>query len=519
MPAKKKVAKTQTHKTHKPVILIIRDGWGYRKEKDMNATILGDVPYTNYLMKTYPNTIIKTSGEDVGLPAGYQGNSEVGHMTIGSGRIIYQSMEKINHSIKNGEFFKNKALLNAIENCKNNNSALHLIGLLQQEGVHAHIDHCIATLELCKKQNFKNVLVHVISDGRDASPTGTVNNVKILLAKFKELGFGKIATVSGRFYTMDRDKRWDRTKKAYDCIISGVADGLFEDPVKLFEECYAKNETDEFIVPRKASFYNGIKDNDSFFFYNFRTDRTRQLTRAMIEEEFEGWNRKPLKIRFVAMTDFYTPMDKRAEVAFPPESLSNLLGKIIADAGLKQLRISETEKYAHVTFFFNGQIEEPNKNEDRILIQSPKVATYDLKPEMSVKEIADRLCQEIDKEIYDFIVVNFVNGDMVGHTGIWPAIMTAVHAVDECLKKVVEKTLEKNGVALVFADHGNCEDKTEMWKTSHTINPVPLIVVSNDEKLKKAKLKEGKGLQDIAPTVLKLLSVQKPKEMTGESII
>lgn len=502
---------------HKPIVLLIRDGWGYKKDPEMNAVAQGDCPFTKHLMKEYPNVLIKTSGEAVGLPEGYQGNSEVGHMTIGSGRIIYQSMARIDKAIESKEFFKNPVFLNAVENCKKHGSTLHIIGLLQKEGVHAHINHCLALLDLCKKQSIKDVVVHVVSDGRDAPPTNTITNVQVLLKKFKEVGFGKVATISGRYYTMDRDKRWDRTKRAYDCVVLGQAD-TFSDPAKCFEDCYARNETDEFIIPKRAPWYTGVKPHDSFIFYNFRTDRTRQLTRAMIEDKFEGWERKPLDIFFVAMTEFYTPMSKRGVAAFGSERHENLLGGILAKHGLKQLRISETEKYAHVTFFFNDQVEEPNKGEDRILIPSPKVATYDLKPEMSVDEIGDRLVKEIDRGIYDVIVTNFVNGDMVGHTGIWDAILKAVHAVDRNVEKVVEKTLQKGGIVLVFADHGNCEDVTKGWATSHTTNPVHFILVSGDPMLKEAKLKTGKGLQDVAPTVLKLLGIPKPKEMTGESL-
>jgi 2,3-bisphosphoglycerate-independent phosphoglycerate mutase len=504
---------------HKPIVLLIRDGWGYRKEKELNATEFGENPYTKELMEKYPTTLLKAAGESVGLPDGYQGNSEVGHMTMGAGRIFFQSLPRINKDIANGGFFRNPALLGAIENCRKNNSTLHILGLLQVEGVHAHMDHCIALLQMCKRENFTNAVVHVISDGRDALPTGTINNVKTLEEKMKSIEIGRIATIGGRYYAMDRDKRWERTKKEYDCIVDGISDFTFEDPVKCFEECYSKNETDEFIVPRKAKWYDGMGKNDSLIFFNFRTDRTRQLTMAMIEERFEGWDRKPLDIYFAAMTEFYAPMDRRARIAYPNEPAVNLLGQVLAANGKRQLRISETEKYAHVTFFFNGQVEEPNFGEDRILIPSPKVASYDLKPEMSVYEVGDRIVKEIDRNIYDVIVVNYVNADMVGHTGVWESILKAIKAVDDNTKKVVDKTLEKDGVVMIYADHGCCEDKTEEFKTSHTTNLIPFILVSNDPKLSSAKLKPGKGLEDVAPTVLKLLDIPKPKEMTGESLI
>jgi 2,3-bisphosphoglycerate-independent phosphoglycerate mutase len=361
------------------------------------------------------------------------------------------------------------------------------------------------------------VKIHAITDGRDSPVTDSLKNVKIVEDKLKETGFGEIATVCGRFYAMDRDKRWERTMQAYDCIVKGETKLEFKDATETIKRSHGENVTDEFIVPRKKIGYMGIKENDSIIFFNFRTDRTRQLTQAIVEEKFDGWKREPLKVFFVAMTQFYTPMN--AHVAFSDVSLENLLGKVIADAGLKQLRISETEKYAHVTFFFNGQLETPNKGEERILVPSPRVATYDLKPEMSAFEVTEKLVSEIKSNKFDFIVVNLVNGDMVGHTGVIAAIHKAVEAVDACVGKIVDAGLANDYTLLVFADHGNAEDQTPEWRTSHTINPVPLILISNNEKLSKAKLSKGKGLRDIAPTVLDLIGLKKPKEMTGENII
>ncbi|MFT4343404.1 MAG: 2,3-bisphosphoglycerate-independent phosphoglycerate mutase [Candidatus Woesearchaeota archaeon] len=523
--------------THKPIVVMIRDGWGYRQEESYNGPVHAETPYTDHLMETYPHVLIKASEDAVGLPQGFMGNSEVGHMTIGSGRIIYQAMVRIDKAIEEGTFFKNEAFLNAINHCKEKGTAFHIIGLLQEEGVHAHIDHCIALLRMCKENDLSNVLVHVISDGRDAPVMNTIIHVKRLLSVMQELGIGKIATISGRYYAMDRDKRWDRTQKAYDAIVHGKGmsqdeqkddqqskdqqNGYFDDPIACFEACYAHGETDEFIKPRCAREYTGIRENDAIAFFNFRSDRPRQLTKAIIEDEFEGWERKPLNVTYVCMTEYYKPMNGRAQIAYDTQSFKNLLGNVLADNGRTQLRISETEKYAHVTFFFNGQVETPNQGEERILIQSPRVATYDLQPEMSVDEIGDRLVQEIDKDIYDVIIVNFVNGDMVGHTGVWDAVVRACNAVDRNVKKVVDTVLEKDGVALVFADHGNCEEMEGKYKTSHTLNLVPFIVVSKDEKLQKqtVTLREGKGLQDVAPTVLQLLEIEKPSEMTGESII
>lgn len=499
----------------KRVILVIRDGWGYNPRKTENAIAEAGTPNTDYLMKKYPNTLLKASGNAVGLPEGYQGNSEVGHLTIGSGRIMLQPMVRINKAIKTGEFFRNKALLGAINNCKRNKTKLHLIGLLQSEGIHAHENHLYALLDLCKKEKFMDVYIHVITDGRDAPVNNSINHVKKLIKKMKQVGLGKIVTLSGRYYTMDRDKRWDRTKKAYDCIVNANAEE-FTDIAEQLMECYNKKETDEFIVPRKLRGYNGVKSNDSFIFYNFRTDRTRQLTKAIVEKNFEGWKRKPPKVYYVAMTQFYSPMNAR--VAFEERPMKNLLGETISRAGLRQLRISETEKYAHVTFFFNGEIEKPYKGEKRVLIHSPKVATYDLTPEMSAYEVTDTLIKEIDVDKYQFVVVNIVNGDMVGHTGIVSACRKAVRVVDECVKKIVDKGLEKGYTLLVFADHGNVEDQSEKCRTSHTTNDVQFILISGDDKLMKAGLRKG-GLEDVAPTVLDIMGIKKPKEMTGKSLM
>lgn len=500
------------------VILIIRDGWGYRKSSEDNALASTPTPNTDRLMEQYPNTLLNASGNAVGLPEGYQGNSEVGHLTIGSGRIVHESLTRINKSIDNGRFFKIPEFLKAIKNCKKHKTSLHLIGLLQVEGVHSHINHLLALLDICRVHDFEDVLVHVITDGRDAPVTDSLKHVKDLLDKFSVIGFGKIATVSGRYYAMDRDNRWDRTKKAYDCMVNAESEyPAFESPLKQIADCHSQSETDEFIKPRVASDYEGIKKHDSVIFYNFRTDRPRQFTRAVVEKKFEGWERKPLKVFYVAMTEFYKPMN--AKIAFKKEKINHLLGEVISKKGLTQFRISETEKYAHVTFFFNGQIEKPFKGEERILIPSPKVVTYDLQPEMSVYKVADTLVEKIHANEYDLIVVNLVNGDMVGHTGNLEAIQKAIVAVDEALGKIVHEALQQDYTVLVFADHGNVEDQTKTWGTSHTINPVPFILVSNDEELNKIKLPEGRGLQDIAPTVLKLMGLEKPKEMSGESLV
>ncbi len=500
----------------KKVVLVIRDGWGFNPKQEKNAIFAANTENTDRLMKEYPNTLLECAGEAVGLPKGYQGNSEVGHMTIGSGRVIFQPMVRINKAIESGEFFKNRAFLQAIENCRKHNSALHLIGLLQSEGVHSHENHLFALLELCKKKNFDKVLVHAVMDGRDAPPKDGIKHLKKLKQKMESVGLGKIATLSGRYYTMDRDKRWDRTKKAYDCIVLGKAES-FEDAEKKLVECYGKKETDEFLTPRRAEWYQGVKEKDSIIFFNFRTDRPRQLTQAIVEKMFAGWRRKPLDVFFAAMTEYYKPM--KAIAAFKDQNIENLLGEVISKAGLKQLRISETEKYAHVTFFFNGQKEQPSKGEDRIMVPSPKVATYDRKPEMSAFEVTEKLVKEIESEKHEFIVVNIVNGDLVGHTGIWNACLKAAETVDKCVARITEAGLKHDYSLLIFADHGNLEDQSKQWGTSHTLNPVPIVIVSEDEKLKKTVLKQGFGLKDIAPTVLGIMGIKKPKEMTGTGLL
>lgn len=499
-------------KTKNPVIFVIRDGWGFNKKTKLNAIAQANIPNTKELEKKYPTALLDCSGEAVGLIKGYQGNSEVGHMTIGSGRIIFQSLIRINKAIKDKSFFEIPEFLEAIDNCKRNNSALHIIGLLQIQAVHSYLNHLFALLDLCKKQKFKNVLIHAITDGRDAPVTESLKHLTALEKKIKALGFGKIVTVSGRYFAMDRDKRWDRTQKAHDCIVDGKAPE-FLNATKYVKACHAKKETDEFITPSKLAGYQGMKNNDSIIFFNFRTDRTRQLTQAIVENDFAGFKREKKNFFFVAMTQYYQPMN--AKVAFKDIKLDDLLGQVISKAGLSQLRISETEKYAHVTFFFNGQSEEPYVGEERILINSPKVATYDLKPEMSVYEIGNALTEKINEKKYDFIVTNLVNGDMVGHTGNFEAVKKGIEAVDKTVGQIVKAGLANNYNIFVFADHGNAEDKTNKWETSHTINKVPFVLVSNH----KYKIKKTGGLKDVAPTALDILGLKQPIAMTGKSLI
>lgn len=511
-------------KSKNPVILIIRDGWGYRLAKKNNMIAQANTPWSDLFMKQYPSGLLNASGEAVGLPRGYQGNSEVGHMTIGAGRVIDQSLVRINKSIKSGEFFSKEVFLNTIRGCKKNKKILHLLGLLQEEGVHSHINHLFALLDLCQKESFNNILIHIITDGRDAAPTDSLRLVSILERKLKKLGFGEIATISGRYYSLDRNEYYDRTKLSFDCISSDQVEANTKNNIKTFsntkeyiKDCHRRGETDEFIKPARHLDYRGLKNNDALIFFNFRTDRPRQLTKALIEKKFPYFPRKDLKkINFVAMTKYYSPFP--GKVAFEDINLKNLLGEVIANNNYRQLRISETEKYAHVTFFFNGQKEKPLKAEDRILIPSPRLKTYDLKPEMSALKISTRLKKEIKSQKYDFIVVNLVNCDMVGHTANLKAIKKAVETVDVAMGEIVTTGLKNNYTSIVFADHGNAEDKSKNYETSHTNNPVPVIVVSNNKEINKQEIRKGAGLKDIAATVLKIMNIKLPKEMSSEGI-
>ncbi len=503
-------------KTKNPVILIIRDGWGYRKEKKDNFIALSKTPWDDFVSKNYPSTLLKASGEEVGLPKNYQGNSEVGHMTIGSGRIIFQSLEKINRSIKDKSFFRKKEFLSVIEHCKKNNKTLHLAGLLQIEGVHSHLNHLLALLDLCKKEKFFNVCIHIFTDGRDAPVLNSLKYLRTLNKKIKDTGVGKIVSVSGRYFAMDRNENYERTKIVYECI-SEAKSKKFTNPVDYIKNCHKNKETDEFIKPACLKSYKGINSGDGFIFFNYRTDRPRQLTKALIEKKFGYFKRDNFKkIDFVAMTQYYKPFP--GKVAFKEENIENCLGEYLSKNDYQQLRISETEKYAHVTFFFNGQKEKPYKGEKRILIPSPDVTTYDLKPEMSAPQISQKLCLEIKKKKYDFIVVNLVNGDMVGHTANRKAIKKGIEAVDKACEDIVSVALKNYYTSIVIADHGNAEDKSKKFATSHTTNPVPAYIISSNNKLKNIKLKKGMGLKDVAPTVLKVIGIKKPKQMTGKSI-
>lgn len=503
-----------------PTMLIILDGFGIGKEYEGNAVYLGKTPNFDRLMRDYPSTQLDASGLSVGLPDGQMGNSEVGHLNIGSGRIVYQELTRISKSISDGDFFDKEAFIAAIENAKENNAKMHLIGLVSDGGVHSHNTHLYALLELMKKQSFHDVYIHVILDGRDVSPTVGKTHIKELMDKMAELGIGKIASVSGRYYAMDRDKRWNRTELAYNAMVLG--EGKYhENPLDVVLESYEKDTTDEFIMPtvitQNDQPLGTINTGDSIILFNFRPDRMRQLTRAFVDYEFEGFERKKQVSTFtVTMTD-YDKNILNVHRAFRSETLSNTLGEYISHKGLTQLRVAETEKYAHVTFFFNGGREEPFMNEDRMLIPSPKVSTYDLKPEMSAQAVKDTVLENIKKDRYDLIIVNFANPDMVGHTGSVPATIKAVETVDACLGEIISLLEEKGGKALITADHGNSESLLERDGnpiTSHTTNKVPLVFFGN----KNVALNNG-ILADISPTILEIMGLEKPEEMTGKTLI
>jgi len=506
---------------NKLTMLMILDGFGENEEENANAVKLANTPNIDRLMKTCPTTKIYTSGLNVGLPDGQMGNSEVGHTNIGAGRIVYQELTRITKSIEDGDFFSNPELVEAIENCKKHNSKLHIMGLLSDGGVHSHIRHLFALLELAKRKDFEDVYVHCFMDGRDTSPSAGEMYITELEKKMREKGIGKIASISGRFYSMDRDKRWERTKKAYEALVHGEGEKAVS-AIATIEDSYQKEIFDEFIVPTVIT--NGeepiatIGKNDSVIFFNFRPDRARQITRALVDKEFKEFEtKKDLDLYYVCMTSYDETMPN-VKIAYKKEELTNTFGEYIASQGLTQLRIAETEKYAHVTFFFNGGEEKQYNGEDRILIPSPKVETYDMKPEMSAYEVTDKVVEAINSEKYDCIILNYANPDMVGHTGSLEAAIKAIEAVDECVGRVVEAVQAKEGVLIITADHGNAEQmvdyKTGEPHTAHTTNHVPLILVG----IENVKLKEGK-LADLAPTMLQIMELHKPQEMTGESII
>lgn len=500
----------------RPVLLCIMDGFGKNESTYGNAIAAAKKPNLDKVVSENPLTFIGASGLDVGLPDGQMGNSEVGHTNIGAGRVVYQELTRITKSIQDGDFFTNEALVGAMENCKKNSSALHLMGLMSDGGVHSHNTHLYGIMELAKRSGVDKVYIHCFMDGRDVPPTSGKDYLAELYEKCDEIGVGEIATVMGRYYAMDRDNRWERVVKAYKAMTEG--EGVkFDCACKMMEESYANDVTDEFIVPAVSEKAVPVKDNDSIVFFNFRPDRAREITRAFVDPAFSGFEREQLKgLYYVCMTQYDATMPN-VHVAFKPESLENTFGEYISDKGLKQLRIAETEKYAHVTFFFNGGVEKQYPGEDRILVKSPAVATYDLQPEMSAYEVTDKLLAAIDSDKYDAIILNYANCDMVGHTGVFDAAVKAVEAVDTCVGKIVDAVAAKGGVTLITADHGNADKMYEADGspfTAHTTNPVPFIVVGYP-----CELREGGRLCDIAPTMLKIMGLEQPKEMTGVSII
>ena len=508
----------------KTTVLMILDGYGINEHEEGNAVIKANSPNIDKIKADYPFVKGYASGMDVGLPEGQMGNSEVGHLNIGAGRIVYQELTRISKAILDGDFFENDAFLKAIQNVKEHNSALHIWGLLSDGGVHSHNKHLYALLKLAHQEGIEKVYVHCMLDGRDTPPTSGKEYVTELQSKMAEIGVGKIATVMGRYYAMDRDNRWERTKLAYDAIANGQGEKAM-DPVECVSESYKNKVLDEFVLPTVITENNQpiatVNENDSVIFFNFRPDRARQITRPFCEEDFAEFEREKgfMRLTYVCFTNYDITIPNKL-VAYDKISLEGTLGEYLAKLGKTQLRLAETEKYAHVTFFFNGGVEKPNENEERILVPSPKVATYDLQPEMSALEVGKNLVDAIDSRKYDLIVVNFANPDMVGHTGVMSAAVRAIEAVDTCVGNAVEAIRRTDGTIFVCADHGNAEQlldyTTHETFTAHTVNPVPFILVNGEDGV---TLREGGKLADIAPTLLDIMGIEKPSEMTGESLL
>ncbi|HJB97275.1 MAG TPA: 2,3-bisphosphoglycerate-independent phosphoglycerate mutase [Candidatus Acutalibacter pullicola] len=500
----------------KPLVLMILDGFGIAPVEG-NAIAAANKPNLDKIFAENPHTQIGASGMDVGLPDGQMGNSEVGHTNIGAGRIVYQELTRITKSAQDGDMEKNEALLKAMNNAKNNGKALHLMGLLSDGGVHSHNTHLYALLEMAKRMGLEKVFVHCFMDGRDVPPSSGKDYVAQLLEKLEEIGVGKVATVMGRYYAMDRDNRWERVEKAYAAMVYGEGEQA-DCPLCAMQNSYDKEVTDEFVVPTVVKGAEPISEGDSVIFYNFRPDRAREITRTLVDPDFTGFERKKgfFPLTYVCMTQYDATMPN-VDVAYKPESLTNTFGEYISNKGLTQLRIAETEKYAHVTFFFNGGVEKQYPGEDRILVKSPAVATYDLQPEMSAYEVTDKMVEAVKSGKYDALILNYANCDMVGHTGVFEAAVKAVEAVDTCVGRVVEAVKEMGGCVLLTADHGNADkmvDEDGEPFTAHTTNPVPFCVINHP-----CQLREGGRLADIAPTMLKILNLEQPAEMTGESII
>ena len=497
-----------------PTTLIIMDGFGLANASDDNAVSLAQTPVLDRLFREYANTTLSASGLDVGLPDGQMGNSEVGHTNIGGGRVVFQDLPRISRAIDDGSFFKNEAYHQAMDNCLKNGSSLHLYGLLSDGGVHSHIQHLFALLQMAKDKGLEKVYVHCFLDGRDVSPTSGKGFVQELCDKCAEIGVGKIATVMGRYYAMDRDKRWERVQMAYDAMVYG--EGIHNaDPVDAVAKSYANGVTDEFVEPVVCDSEGTIGDNDSVIFFNFRPDRAREITRAIVDPEFDGFQREFFPTTYVCNTEYDASMPN-VLVAWPRVAVKNGLGEYLSSMGMTQLRIAETEKYAHVTFFFNGGVEKQYPGEDRVLVPSPKVATYDLQPEMSAFEVCDKCVERIESGAYDVIILNFANCDMVGHTGVLEAAVKAVETVDTCVGKVVEATLKMGGIAMITADHGNAEDMKQedgSPMTAHTTNLGPFILCGAGSELRTGRL------ADIAPTILDVLGLACPPEMDGRTLI
>ena len=502
---------------------MILDGYGLNDKCEANAVCEGKTPVMDQLMSQCPFVKGNASGMAVGLPDGQMGNSEVGHLNMGAGRIVYQELTRITKEIQDGDFFKNEALLAAVKNAKENNSALHFMGLLSDGGVHSHITHLFGLLELAKREGLEKVYVHCFLDGRDTPPASGKGYIEELQAKMKEIGVGEIATVSGRYYAMDRDNRWDRVELAFKAMING--EGVKgTDAAEAVQASYDAEKTDEFVLPtvieKEGKPVATVQDKDSVVFFNFRPDRAREITRAFCDDDFKGFSReKKLDVTFVCFTDYDETIGNKL-VAFVKQEIKNTFGEYLAAHNMTQARIAETEKYAHVTFFFNGGVEEPNKGEDRILVKSPKVATYDLKPEMSAYEVCDKLVDAIKSDKYDVIIINFANPDMVGHTGVEAAAIKAVEVVDECVGRAVDALKEVDGQMFICADHGNCEQLVDYETgepfTAHTTNPVPFILVNADPSY---TLRENGCLADIIPTLIELMGMEQPAEMTGKSLL
>lgn len=507
----------------KPTVLMILDGFGLNEKTEANAVYMAKTPNLDALMQEYPFVKGNASGLAVGLPDGQMGNSEVGHLNMGAGRIVYQELTRISKEIEDGEFFQNEALKAGMENVKKNDSALHLYGLLSDGGVHSHNTHLYGLLEMAKREGISKVYVHCFLDGRDTSPTSGKGYMEELEQKMQEIGVGAIATVMGRYYVMDRDNRWERVETAYQAIANGVGQQT-DNAVAAVAASYAQEVTDEFVVPtvvmKDGAPLATVGDRDTIIFYNFRPDRAREITRAFCADTFDGFDRGARRdVTYICFTEYDVTIPNK-QVAFHKVELDNTFGQFLAAQGLSQARIAETEKYAHVTFFFNGGVEEPNEGEERILVNSPKVATYDLKPEMSAYEVCDKLVWAIKSDQFDVIIINFANSDMVGHTGVLPAAIAAVEAVDNCVGRAVAALKEVDGAMFLCADHGNAEQlidyQTKESFTAHTINPVPFVLINYDEAY---TLREGGCLADIAPTLIEMMDLTQPKEMTGTSLL